>query len=758
MDKKKIAYVFPGQGSQYVGMGKEIFPKYPDIVAIANRVLGYSIEELCVNNPDNKLNNTRYTQPALYTVNALMYEEKIKSDDYIPPDYLAGHSLGEYNALFAAGAFDFETGLKLVKRRAELMSKAHNGAMAAVMGLEIKDIKRILADNNLDEIDLANLNTRYQTIVSGRETDIDLAIDVFEREENVRCVRLNTSGAFHSRYMSEAKKEFIETLKQYSFNELKIPVISNYTGKPYSKDTVTEYLQEQICAPVLWLNSIEYLVENGVDTKNIIQIGPGTVLSDMILKMNYESFLTNKKENMTVPDIDKNKKSATKIVKKNLESQDFKTYLNLKYPYVCNSMYYNIVSPEMIIKLSNSGMLGFLGTSMRSLFEIREDINIIRREVNEATFGLGIVHNKNTKVEDEVFQFLLDEDIKIIEISDYLTVTKNIVKYKLKGINKHNTETETQKHYIMAKVARIETAELFLKPAPTKIIEELIEEGEITTEESICGRNEPIADFISVITENDIHVSSPSNFMLFNEISKLSLEIQEKYGYIRKPFIGIEGGIGNPLAIANAFFIGADYVVTGSINQCSNQARISESVKDILQTLDIHDCESVPDLENMELGVMVNVVRKSTLFPARINKLYDLYRRYNSLDEIDSDILASLESRVFKESIEEFCKDSEKFFDEAELNTMRKSRKGKILQIVKSYYYQALKNAIKGNEERKIDYCIRCNPTMGLFNRWAKGKDIESWVNRDVDVIGMMMLEEARKIIYENSNILLKEK
>ena len=749
MDNNNIAYIFPGQGSQFVGMGKDLFQRYPDFVSKADKVLGYSIEELCTLDPDNKLNNTQYTQPAMYTVNALMYLDKMEKQQNIKPNYLAGHSLGEYNALHVAGAFDFEVGLELVKYRAELMAKADNGVMTAVMGLESEEIEKILQENGITEVDLANLNTKYQTIISGKEIDIDKATILFEQIENVRCVRLNTSGAFHSRQMKAAKEVFEQIIERYEFGNLKIPVISNCTSKPYVHEKISELLVQQICSPVLWFDSMKYIMGHCINAKNIIQVGPGTVLSDMIVKIGYESpdILTNAENKNNLANTTKAYKDIEVNKKISLGNQDFERTLNLKFPYVCGSMYYGIASPEMIIRLAKAGMLGFIGTSICNIESIKRDINIIKNKLDGEVFGLGVTYNQNVNEENSIYNLILSEDIKIIEISDYMSITKNLIKYRVKGMQKSNYSNVMQPHHVMAKVSRIEMAELFLKPAPSDIIEALLEAGEITQNEAECAACVPVADFVSITSENDIHISSVPNFMLLSEIKKLSREIQKEYLFSKCSYIGIAGGIGNPDVIALSFLLGADYVVSGSINQCCKQANISDITKNILATVDIHDCEYVPDLKNMELGIKMNVVRKGLLFPARANKLFDLYKRYNAIDEIEADVIHSIETRIFKKNINTFSKESEKFFSESELKTFNTNPKSKLLHIIKCYYQVALHDAIEGNENNKINFLIKCNPTMGFFNRWAKGKSIENWIDRDVDKIGIMMLEEASTII-----------
>ena len=190
------AYIFPGQGSQFKGMGGALFDGFPEITAKANQVLGYDIKRLCLEDPLKQLGLTQYTQPALYVVNALYYIKKTKESG-VKPDYVAGHSLGEYNALFAAGAFDFETGLKLVQKRGELMSLESGGGMAAILGLSEDKIAHVLNENNISRVQIANYNTPSQVVISGAKKDIDRLSALFEKE-NAMYIPLNVSGAFHS--------------------------------------------------------------------------------------------------------------------------------------------------------------------------------------------------------------------------------------------------------------------------------------------------------------------------------------------------------------------------------------------------------------------------------------------------------------------------------------------------------------------------------------------------------------------------------
>lgn len=282
-----IAFVFPGQGSQRKGMGQELFGEFQDLTAAADKILGYSIERLCREDPDLQLNNTQFAQPALYVVSALSYLRKVKETGKTP-DYVAGHSLGEYSALFAAGCFDFETGLRIVKKRGELMSRAVGGGMAAVIGLTGELVAAALKENELSDIDIANYNSPLQVVISGPKSAIDSAKKMFESRPNVKMVvPLQTSGAFHSRYMENAQKQFSAFLEGVAFSRLTVPVLSNVNARPYKQEDIKQNLIAQITNPVQWTQCVEYLLSVG--KMEFEEIGPGRVLTGLIQRIKKES-------------------------------------------------------------------------------------------------------------------------------------------------------------------------------------------------------------------------------------------------------------------------------------------------------------------------------------------------------------------------------------------------------------------------------------------------------------------------------------
>lgn len=277
-----VAFIFPGQGSQVVGMGREVFDKYPDLIHKADDILGYSIKTLCLKDPLAQLSHTQFTQPALFVVNALMYFDKIK-DMSQTPDYVCGHSLGEYNALLAAQAFDFETGLKLVKKRGELMSQAKNGAMAALIGLSAEAIQAVLVQHHLNQVSVANYNSHTQIVISGMQEEVMRALPLLETAGATMVIHLKVSGAFHSPLMRPAQTEFSHFIKQFHFSSPKIPVVSNVTANFYETHEIQKNLVSQIASPVRWTESIELLLSRG--EQEFVEVGPGKVLTGLVRRI-----------------------------------------------------------------------------------------------------------------------------------------------------------------------------------------------------------------------------------------------------------------------------------------------------------------------------------------------------------------------------------------------------------------------------------------------------------------------------------------
>ncbi len=739
-EKKMITWVFPGQGSQEKGMGGTLFDEFADLISQADDILGYSIKNLCLKGPQKQLNQTQYTQPALYVVNALSHFKKIKQTG-ISPDFVAGHSLGEYNALLAAGGVDFATGLKLVQKRGELMSKASSGTMAAVLNLSADKLKTILTENDLTEIDFANYNTPSQLVISGSKDDINRVIDIFEPMDSVRCVALNVSAAFHSHYMRDAQQEFEQFLTEFEFADLKIPLISNVTARPYKQTEIAANLAKQITHQVNWVDSIRYLMGQG--EMAFEEVGPSKVLTKLIAKIQTEAepLVVTEVSSESEPAIAKSSQTSSSITSESLGSDEFKQEYRLKYAYVSGAMVKGIASKELVVKMGKAGLMGYFGTGGLQLSKVEEAIKFIQKELKDGqVYGMNLLHNPNEpQAEVDTVDLFLKQGVKHIEVAAFMQITPALVRYRLKGLKRNASGKISTTHKVMAKISRPEIAQMFLSPAPESVVKKLLEANKISVQEAELSKEVPMADDLCVEADSGGHTDMGVMAVLLPTIIRQRDELMNQYRYAKQIRVGAAGGIGTPEAAATAFILGADFIMTGFINQCTVEAGTSDAVKDILQQLNVQDTDYAPAEDMFELGAKVQVVRKGVFFPARANKLYDLYRQYNSLDEIDDKTKKQLQNKYFHRSFEEVYAETKAYYDEKsmpeEIEKAERNPKHKMALVFKWYLVQSMRLAMQGSAEQKVDYQIYSGPAMGAFNQWVNGTTLENWHNRHIDEI-----------------------
>ena len=300
-----LAFIFPGQGSQSVGMGQSILSNYDiaqKIMQQANNILNFNLKQLCLNGPSEKLNNTRNTQPAIFTVSYISYKILIKNG--INPSIMAGHSLGEYSALAAAGAFSFEDGLKLVRQRGILMDEAlpeGEGTMAAVIGLKKAEVEKICSQTE-GILEIANLNTPHQIVISGEKNAIQNGIKKAEKRGAKKVVELNVSGAFHSSLMKPIQNQFKNIINKVEINKPDIPVIANISAKSIStKKDIKNELLNQLNHSVRWVETINNIENRDINT--FIEVGPGRVLKGLLRRIDRSATVYNTKDNKNLEKI-----------------------------------------------------------------------------------------------------------------------------------------------------------------------------------------------------------------------------------------------------------------------------------------------------------------------------------------------------------------------------------------------------------------------------------------------------------------------
>ena len=743
--------LFPGQGTQYKGMGGQLWNDFPELDDIASSLLGYSLKKLCLEDPDNQLRLTQYTQPALFVVSSMHYYRARESN--LVHEAVVGHSVGEFAALLAAGCFDFETGLRLVQKRGQLMSQTGAGSMAAVLGLPANEVQNLLNALGLKSVSLANFNSPTQSVIAG-DTPSILAAEQYLSKQGVHCIVLNVSAAFHSPHMLPAQALFADFLTTFSFNDPSLLVIANATAQPYLSGQVASLLARQVASPVLWVDSIRYLIAQGDFTYEEIGATPeragSYVLSKLVDEIQRTTPSPPLQHSPTKPayaaPVMTPEHSHTEAQR--LGSALFRERYGLKYAYVAGGMLRGISSPALVARMAHAGMLAYLGTAGMSLAEVENAIKDLQDTLsNNEPYGLNLMADPALPGNDRALVSLfLKCQVQHLEVSWFDKITAALVLFRVKGLRRNATTIQCT-HRILAKVTNLSIAQAFMSPAPGYLVQDLLNEGAITADEAAMAKHIPMSDDLCVQTDSGGMNARGSPFVLFPAVQELRQLMTKRFEYQGAITLGLAGSIGTPSAVGIAFMLGADFILTGSINQCTVESGATDNVKSLLEKAGIGDMTYAPSHLLRETDSTIQVLNSRSLFTARATWLTTLYQRHNCLEDIPPSERTSLERDVFRQPLTEVWNELlQKLIKEHRYQDIKHAQsnpKVRMAHVFREYWRYSMDLALSSSGADQLNYQIQTGTALGAFNQWSRNTHLQPWQHRHVDAIALALLNGA---------------
>jgi trans-AT polyketide synthase, acyltransferase and oxidoreductase domains len=432
------------------------------------------------------------------------------------------------------------------------------------------------------------------------------------------------------------------------------------------------------------------------------------------------------------------------ITLQNLGDSNFLSFYGTKYAYMTGAMAGGIASEEMIIALGKARLMGSFGAGGLTPSRLESAINQIQSALTTEPYCFNLIHSPNDlAIERRAVDLYLKYGVRVVEASAFLDLTPNIVYYRAAGLGLNSANEIEIRNKVIAKVSRREVATKFLQPAPVKIIQDLVNQGLISELQANLAARLPVADDITVEADSGGHTDNRPLVCLLPSMLALRDEIQAKYQYEKPIRIGVGGGISNPQSALAGFMMGAAYIVTGSVNQSCVESGSCEHTKKLLAQAEMADMMMAPAADMFEMGVKLQVLKRGTMFPMRAQKLYELYRTYDSIDDIPLAEREKLEKQVFRQSLSEVWEGTVSYLSQSNPEKLAKAvnnPKLKMASIFKWYLGLSSRWSNSGEKGREVDYQIWCGPAMGSFNEWVKGTYLEDYKNRlVVDVANQIM-------------------
>jgi len=414
----------------------------------------------------------------------------------------------------------------------------------------------------------------------------------------------------------------------------------------------------------------------------------------------------------------------------------FRDTYGVRCAFYAGAMANGISSAEMVIALGKAGLLGSFGAAGLPPAQLEAAVDQIQSALPNGPYAFNLIHSPyEAALEERAVEIYINKNVNVVEASAYLKLTPSIVYYRAAGLQETQNGMVKITNRVIAKLSRTEVAEKFLQPAPDEILDKLVQENKISNKQADLARRVPMADDITVEADSGGHTDNRPLICLMPTMLAFRDKIQAQYGYDTPVRVGAGGGISTPAAVLGAFMMGAAYVVTGSINQACVEAGASQHTKELLSEAGMADITMAPSADMFEMGVKVQVLKRGTFFPMRAQKLYEIYTRYKSIDEIPTPEREKLEKQIFKRDLESIWQDTIAFFEErdpAQIKRAEKNPKTKMALIFRWYLGLSSRWSNCGEPDREMDYQIWCGPAMGSFNDWTRATYLSEPHNRRI--------------------------
>ncbi len=429
-----------------------------------------------------------------------------------------------------------------------------------------------------------------------------------------------------------------------------------------------------------------------------------------------------------------------------LGSREFCRAHQVRFPYVVGEMASGIATTKMVEEVARADLLGIFGAGGLPERAVRAAIERLGRSLHgRASWGVNLLHSPfEPAVEARTARLLIESRVPAVSASAYMDLTPSLVLCMARGLRTDGEGAVLRPRRVLAKVSRPETAERFMSPPPAALLRRLVEDGDLSAEEAALAGRIPVVADVTVEADSGGHTDNRPMAVVLPAIRAVRDRLAETGSPAVR--IGAAGGLGTPAAVAAAFALGADYVLTGSVNQAAVESGLSEDGRRMLAETDVVDTAMAPAADMFEMGAQVQVLRRGTMFASRASLLYELYKAHGALEEIPAPRRVLLEKQIFRAPLETIWREVTRFWadrDPAQLALAERDSKHRMALVFRWYLGKSSRWAMDGDVERKADYQIWCGPAMGAFNRWTAGSFLAAPEHRTVVQIALNLLEGA---------------